>query len=94
MSPVATVAQFEKRYHRILYKGNINIAQNIKEAKNFKLLGILPRPWKLPLTVKMDAPWDYKKHPKLDKGRINDPAITAELLAEFGNVHYGIVAAA
>ena len=73
---------FIDKYEDILTAGGIDLSVNIAEAKRIGLLEFAER-------LMPGRAWDYKKNEALEASGI-DPA----RLAEFGNVHYGIVAAA
>lgn len=75
-------ADFENEYGDILEAGGIDIDANVKEASTMDHFE-----WKD--AVKAKGKWDYKKSKVLIAAGIS-PA----RLDEFGNVHFGIVAAA
>jgi hypothetical protein len=71
---------FQKKYGDILKAGNINIDQNVKDARSISTQEWLDR-------VRSGGDWDYKKSQLLIDARIS-----SDRLDEFGNVHFGIVA--
>ncbi|MCE9793116.1 polymorphic toxin type 44 domain-containing protein [Shewanella indica] len=71
---------FLAKYGDILKVGNIDIDQNVKDAKNMSL-----KEWKA--KVQTGGDWDYK-----NDSVFAGSGIDAARLDEFGNVHFGIVA--
>ena len=77
--------EWAHRFDAIIKFGNIDIAKNMAEARALGVKGVL----KFKDLVKTDGKWDYKS--KLQAG-VNDGLFTSNLLQEFGNYHFGIVA--
>ena len=76
------VAAVQAEYGDVLEAGNIDLKANIKEARRMGF-------WKFVNRVSPDMEWDYKSMKALQQSGIDGAKI-----AEFGNLHYGIVAAA
>ena len=71
---------FQERYGEILDKAGIDIRQNMIEAGDMSKLEIIKAVWP-------GGKWDYKNLETLR-------GFSSDLLQEFGNVHFGIVARA
>jgi hypothetical protein len=77
-----TREEFESRYGDIIEAGNIDLADNLARAKKMTL-----SEWKQ--AVQTGGEWDYKNNRTLRAAGFD-----SELLDEFGNVHFGMVARA
>ncbi len=69
-------------YGDVLEAGNIDLKANIKEARKIGF-------WKFVNRMRPGRDWDYKAHINAEAAGLDPTRI-----AEFGNLHYGIVAAA
>ncbi|MCY4344930.1 MAG: polymorphic toxin type 44 domain-containing protein, partial [Gammaproteobacteria bacterium] len=76
------VAAVAADYGDVLEAGNIDLKANITQARNMS-------PWEFAMRLSPGEDWDYKK-----MGALRDSGIADAKIAEFGNLHYGIVAAA
>ena len=76
------VAAVAEEYGDVLEAGNIDLKQNIMNARKMGFLKFIKQ-------VGPEGPWDYKEWVDAKANQINPVK-----LAEFGNLHYGIVAAA
>ncbi|MCY4344933.1 MAG: polymorphic toxin type 44 domain-containing protein [Gammaproteobacteria bacterium] len=76
------VAAVAADYGDVLEAGNIDLKANIKEARKIGF-------WKFVNRVRPGRDWDYKAHINAEAAGL-DPS----RIAEFGNLHYGIIAAA
>lgn len=76
----------EEKYGEILLVGEIDLSENIRQASEMGLLDF-PK-WKDKVSTLGD--WDYKNNDKL----LDSGLFTSKELDEFGNFHFGIVAAA
>ena len=76
------VAAVEAEYGDVLKAGNIDLKANIEQARKMDF-------WEFIKQLKPRGKWDYKYMDEL-----KTPGIDPAKVAEFGNLHYGIVAAA
>lgn len=75
-----------EKYRDIIVLGGIDIEKNAAEAKKLSQIEMKNK-------LRTEGEWDYKNNEKLAQAAKNG-AISRQDLAEFGNVHYGYVAAA
>ena len=76
------IAALQEEYGDILEAGKIDLERNIRDARKMSMSEFIAR-------LRPESDWDYKTSPALKASNID-----ALRLAEFGNLHYGIVAAA
>ncbi|RUO79658.1 hypothetical protein CWI83_03980 [Pseudidiomarina taiwanensis] len=76
----------EEKYGEILRVGEIDLSENIRQASEMGLSDFLK--WKDKVITFGD--WDYKNNKKL----LESGLFTTEQLDEFGNFHFGVIAAA
>ena len=72
------------KYTKILERGKISLKNNMAIAKKISLSVFIDN-------VKSGGKWDYKNNPFLRQG-ISLSLYSSNLLQEFGNYHFGIVA--
>jgi len=74
----------KNKYSEIIKQGNIDLQKN-HEMSNKMSLSVFIK------YVKTGGQWDYKNQDSIKQG-VSDGLYSSDLLQEFGNYHFGIVA--